>query len=121
MAPADLVAKPTLLHLGHNRSEEPLVARKLAFGISRGGITCARAGEKPPEVAAGGVVVVKRGTAAPGARSVGCTICYLGNAKVERTTNHEAGQPAEGPPPRMSDNADNSRSICPSVPTVIRR
>ena len=30
-------------------------------------------------------------------------------------------QAAAGSLPRMSDSADNSRSICPSVPTVIRR
>ena len=30
-------------------------------------------------------------------------------------------QAAAGAAPWMSDRADNSRSICPSVPTVIRR
>lgn len=34
---------------------------------------------------------------------------------------HESCQAEAGAPPRMSDSADNSRSICSSVPTVMRR
>ena len=36
-------------------------------------------------------------------------------------TTRRRNQAALGSLPKMSDRADNSRSICPSVPTVIRR
>ena len=42
--------------------------------------------------------------------------CWRGGRRLVRRN-----QAAAGSLPRISDRADNSRSICPSVPTVIRR